>query len=108
MEVDGPDVYDARHRMPSVDAMIRVSSIDFGRRAEHYENAALVEPVVVTQDGCDRTVMISIEEYRRLKRRDRAALSTDDLPADLVEAVRRSEMDPRHDHLDALLGDWTP
>jgi hypothetical protein len=31
-----------------------------------------------------------------------------ELPDAIVEAVRRSEMDPRHQHLDALIKDWTP
>jgi hypothetical protein len=29
-------------------------------------------------------------------------------PADIIEAVKNSDMDPRHNHLDDLIKDWTP
>lgn len=67
-----------------------------------------MQPVVVRRKGRDRTVMISVDEYRRLKRRDRQVFATADMPADLVEAVSSATMDPRHNHLDDLLPDWTP
>jgi hypothetical protein len=38
---------------------------------------ALTQPVAVTRNGCERTVMISAEEYPRLKRRDRRVLDDD-------------------------------
>ena len=48
--------------------------------AEHrpLPGPALTRPVAVARNGRERTVMISIEEYRRLKRRDRQMLSLDD------------------------------
>ena len=88
--------------------MIRVSSTEFGKEVGRYQDAALSQPVVVTRNGRDRTVMISAEEYARLKRRDRQVFSTADMPEEFVEAVRKSEMDPRHNHLNELLKDWTP
>ena len=88
--------------------MIRVSSTEFGKEVGRYQDAALTQPVVVTRNGRDRTVMISAEEYLRLKRRDRQAIAAGELPDDLFEAVRHSEMDPRHTHLDDLIEDWTP
>ena len=51
---------------------------------------------------------LSAEEYARLKRRDRGVHTAGDLPDDWLEAVERSEMDPRHDHLNADLKDWKP
>jgi prevent-host-death family protein len=88
--------------------MIRVSSTEFGKEVGRYQDAALSQPVIVTRNGRDRTVMISAEEYARLKRRDRQVFSTADMPEEFVEAVRKSEMDPRHNHLNELLKDWTP
>ncbi len=88
--------------------MIRVSSAEFGKELGRYQDAALSQPVMVTRNGRDRTVMISAEEYHRLKRRDRTVFATDDLPEELIEAVQRARMDPRHDHLDDLLTDWKP
>lgn len=88
--------------------MIRVSSTEFGKEVGRYQDAALSQPVIVTRNGRDRTVMISAEEFQRLKRRDRQVFSTADAPEEIIEAVRNSRMDPRHDHLDELLKDWTP
>ena len=87
--------------------MVRISSSEFGREVSRYQDVALSEPVVVTRDGHDRTVMISVEEYMRLKRRDRQVFAAGELPDEMLESIGRSEMDPRHNHLDALLEDWT-
>jgi PHD/YefM family antitoxin component YafN of YafNO toxin-antitoxin module len=87
--------------------MIRVSSTEFGKEVGRYQDAALSQPVVVTRNGRDRTVMISVEEYQRLKRRDRQVFAAGEAPEEIVEAVKNSEMDPRHRHLDDLVKDWT-
>jgi PHD/YefM family antitoxin component YafN of YafNO toxin-antitoxin module len=71
--------------------MIRVSSAEFGREVSRYQEAALSEPIVVTRDGQDRTVMISVVEYRRLTRRDRVVLRIEDFTDADLEAVRRAE-----------------
>ena len=88
--------------------MIRVSSTEFGTEVGRYQDAALSQPVVVTRNGRDRTVMISADEYLRLKRRDRRVFSAGELPNDVVEAIHTSEMDERHRHLDDLIPDWKP
>jgi PHD/YefM family antitoxin component YafN of YafNO toxin-antitoxin module len=71
--------------------MIRVSSTEFGKEVGRYQDAALSQPVMVTRNGRDRTVMISADEYRRLKRRDREVLGIEDFTDADVEAVRRAE-----------------
>jgi len=88
--------------------MIRVSSTEFGKEVGRYQDMALAQPVVVTRNGRDRTVMISADEYMRLKRRDRRVFVTGELPDDMAEAIRTAEMDERHRHLDDLITDWTP
>ncbi len=88
--------------------MIRVSATEFSKEFGRYQDAALTQPVIVTRNGRDRTVMISAEEYARLKRRDREVFGAGELPNETVEAVRNTRMDPRHDHLDDLIKDWTP
>ena len=40
---------------------------DFGR----YQEVALTEPVAITRNGRERVVILSVDEYHRLKRRDR-------------------------------------
>ncbi|WP_418901926.1 type II toxin-antitoxin system Phd/YefM family antitoxin [Terripilifer ovatus] len=88
--------------------MIRVSSTEFGKEVGRYQDAALSQPVVVTRNGRDRTVMISAEEYQRLKRRDRQVFVAGELPDEIAEAVGRSEMGARHAPLDDLIKDWKP
>ena len=88
--------------------MIRVSSSEFGKGVGRYQNLALSQPVVVTRNGRDSTVVISADEYHRLKRRYRQVFAAGELPDDMVKAVSQTEMDTRHQHLDELVKDWIP
>jgi prevent-host-death family protein len=88
--------------------MVRVSSTEFQREVGRFQDVALVEPVVVTRNGRDRTVMISAEEYKRLRAGDRRVYAAGEVPESILAAVERAEMDPRHDHLNALIEDWKP
>lgn len=87
---------------------IGVSSTELGQEVGRYQEAALHQPVIVTRDGRDLAVMISVEEYRRLKRRDRQVFAAGALSDEIIEVVRSSDMDPRHRHLDELIKDWAP
>ena len=71
--------------------MIRISSTEFGKEVGRYQDAALSQPVVVTRNGRDRTVMISADEYHRLKKRAREVLRIEDFSDADIEAVRRTE-----------------
>ena len=52
-----------------------VTSAEFQRNLGLYQDKALAEPVVITKNGRERLVLVSVEEYHRLKRRDRRALA---------------------------------
>ncbi len=71
--------------------MIRISSTEFGKEVGRYQDVALSQPVVVTRNGRDRTVMISADEYSRLKKRDREVLGIEDFTAADIEAIRLAE-----------------
>ena len=74
--------------------MIKVSAAEFQRNIGRYQDIALTQPVAVTRNGRERTVMISVEEYRRLKRRDRRVMALEDFTdADIaaLEAARAPE-----------------
>lgn len=88
--------------------MIRVTSTEFSKEVGRYQDAALAQPVVVTRNGRDRTVMISVDEYRRSRRRDRHVFAAGEVPDILLEQIRRTEMDARHHHLDDLIEDRIP
>jgi prevent-host-death family protein len=83
--------------------MITVSSAEFQRNFGTYQDRALTEPVAITRNGRERLVVVSAEEYRRLKRRAREVLPVEALSDAELEAIARSEMAPRHRHLDPEL-----
>lgn len=81
--------------------MIKVSSAEFQRNIGRYQDLALTQPVAVTRNGRERTVMISTEEYHRLKRRDREVLGLDDFTDDDIKAIEQSrapEWTKMYDH----------
>ena len=53
---------------------------DLVRQFSHYSDIALAHPVVVTKNGRPRNVLISVEEYERLKKRDQQAFLAADTP----------------------------
>ena len=83
--------------------MITVTAAEFQRHFGRYQDEALTQPVVITRNGRERLVMLSADAYRRLKRRDREVLRAGDLSDADLEAIAKTEMDPRHAHLDEEL-----
>ena len=83
--------------------MITVSSAEFQRNFGVYQDKALIEPVSITRNGRERIVMVSAEEYHRLKRRAREALPVGALSDNEIDAIAKTEMSQRHQHLDAEL-----
>ena len=74
--------------------MITVSAAEFQRYFGRYQDEALTQPVVITRNGRERLVMISVDEYRRLRRSDRQVLRPGELSdADLaaLEETRAPE-----------------
>ena len=70
--------------------MIKVSSAEFQRNLGRYQDLALAQPVTVIRDGREDTVMISVEEYDRLKRRDRQVLSLEDFTDADIAALEQT------------------
>ena len=70
--------------------MLKVSAADFQRNIGRYQDMALRDPVAVTRNGRESCVLISTEEYRRLKRRDREVLGLDDFTDADIAALEKS------------------
>jgi prevent-host-death family protein len=83
--------------------MITVTADEFQRHVGRYQEDALTQPVAITRNGRERVVMISVDEYRRLKRRDREVLLAGELSDADLEAIAKTEMDPRYAYLDREL-----
>ena len=81
--------------------MVKVSSAEFQKNFGRYQDMALTQPVTVTRNGHDRTVVLSAEEYQRLKRRDRRVMSLGDFTQQDIAAIERAEppaQSARFDH----------
>ena len=81
--------------------LVRVSAGELQRQWGRVQDLALAAPVTVTCNGRDRMVLLSTEEYNRLKRRDREVIglgefSETDLNA--IAAVRPSAASQAFDH----------
>jgi prevent-host-death family protein len=70
---------------------ITVSSGDFLKAYGRISETALREPVSITSHGRERLVLLSADEYRRLKQNDRAALYPWELGEDDLRALAASE-----------------
>jgi prevent-host-death family protein len=73
--------------MPSV----KVSSGDFLKSYGRFTETALREPVMITSHGRDRLVLLSADEYRRLKDKDRTPLYPWELSDSDLMALETSE-----------------
>ncbi len=87
---------------------MRVTTADFIKSYGALADKALMEPVTITKNGRDRLVLVSADEYARLKRRDRRAILPEELTEEDVAAIAASEMDPQHDHLNEEARSWQP
>jgi prevent-host-death family protein len=65
----------------------RVTASEFQQAFGALSDKARHEPVVITKHGRDSLVIMSAEEWERLKRRDRRAGLTTELPEEWREAV---------------------
>ncbi len=67
--------------------MRRVTATEFQKKIGLYQDMALTEPLAITRNGHEKIVVLSAEEYHRLKRRDREVLRVEDLTAEDLEAI---------------------
>jgi prevent-host-death family protein len=90
------------------DETVTVTSAEFQRNIGVYQDEALTKAVAITKNGRPRTVLISAEEYSRLKRRDRRAIAAAELSERQVEALQHAKVPDKFADLDAELKDWKP
>ena len=87
---------------------MRVSSAEFLKNYGHLTDKALSEPLIISRNGRDRLVVLSVEEYQRLKRRDRRVLSVEEFTPEEIAALEKAEVPSEYAHLDEELKDWKP
>ncbi len=86
----------------------KISAADFQRSPGLYQDMALRGQITITRNGRDRTVLLSAEEYQRLKRRDRRAIAIEELSQRQVAAIRDAKVPTEFSHLDDELVAWVP
>lgn len=87
---------------------MRISSAEFIKNYGSVSDKALTEAVTITRNGRERLVLLSADEYARLKRRDRYVMLAEDLSENDLAAIAETEMSAAHAHLDEELKDWKP
>lgn len=86
--------------------MVKVSSAEFQRKFGHYQDVALGEPVTITRNGRERTVMISAEEYQRLIRGRRRVFKAGELTKEQIAALKKAKVPDEYKYLNAELKGW--
>lgn len=90
----------------------QVPAKDFARKIGQYQRQALVKPITITAHGEPQLVLLSVAEYRRLKRRDREAIAIDQLSPEqaqeLIDMLAASRPAATGDEYDNELDGWTP
>jgi prevent-host-death family protein len=84
-------------------ATITLSASEFQDRVGEALDRSLKQPVLITKHGRPRNVVLSYDEYERLRARDRRAVRAEDLTDEDIAALEASEVGPGYEPLDAEL-----
>jgi PHD/YefM family antitoxin component YafN of YafNO toxin-antitoxin module len=90
------------------DDTVTVTAAEFHRNVGTYQDIALTRAVNITKNVRERTVLISAEEYARLKRRDRRVVAAGELAERQITALRESKVPDQHADLDREIKEWKP
>jgi prevent-host-death family protein len=82
----------------------RVTASEFQQAFDALSDKARREPVVITENGRDSLVVISADEWERLRRGDRRVGLTAELDAQWIEAVSAAAVSDDYAHFDTELG----
>jgi hypothetical protein len=81
-----------------------VPSSELQKQFGRYSDEAMIRPVGVSRNGRVRFVMVPIEDYDRMRRRDRVAGRAEDLDDNTLEAIRAVQPAAECDAAEAQLG----
>ncbi len=68
--------------------MAKASSTEFVRTPGFFQDQAQREPVFIMKHNREHAVILSAQEYHRLKRRDRLVFRAGELSRDDIQAIR--------------------
>jgi len=82
---------------------VKATAAEVGKNFGLFADKALVEPVVVTKYGRDHLVILSADEYARLKRQDRRVYRAHEVPEDILAAIEATEPPPESEAVEREL-----
>lgn len=88
--------------------MHKVRATDFARNFGRYREQAQREPIAITSHDRVTGYFVSADDYEywlQFKSRFPRAYHASEIPEWLIKEIEQTEMDPIHDHLNALLDD---
>lgn len=85
--------------------ILEISAKDVASKFGYYTDEAMLRPVGIQRHGTTRVVMISLNEYERLLRRDRQVILTKDLDDETLEAILNAEIPEEAKRLNHLMDD---
>ena len=85
--------------------LLEVSAKEVASKFGFYTDEAMLHPVGIQRHGTTRVVMLSLNEYERLKRRDRQVIRTEDLDDETLEAILNVEIPAESFALNYLMDD---
>jgi prevent-host-death family protein len=78
---------------------MKVSSTEFQQNVGRYQDVAMKEPVTITKNGRNHTVLVSADFFETVLK-GRAARRVEDLDEATIKAIAEAEVPPGHAHLD--------
>lgn len=74
--------------------MIKVNAAEFQRNIGKYQDIALREPVAVTRNGRDGTVLLSANDYQDLRQNYRKVMRLEDFTEEDILAIENAKPSP--------------
>ncbi len=71
-----------KHRQPTP-----VPAAEVQKKFGYYQDEAIKAPVLISKNGRPKTVLLSYDEFLRLRRRDRQVYALDELPGAVADAI---------------------
>jgi prevent-host-death family protein len=78
---------------------MKVSSTEFQQNVGRYQDVAMREPVTITKNGRDHTVLVSAEFFETVMK-GRVSRHVEDLDEATIRAIAESEVPFEYAHLD--------
>ncbi|WP_210168658.1 type II toxin-antitoxin system Phd/YefM family antitoxin [Methylobacterium sp. Leaf108] len=71
---------------------VDIDATDLAKKAGFYQDEAIRSPVRIKKNGRPKTVLISYEEFIRLRDRDRQSFTVDDIPDDIADEILAADV----------------